>query len=372
MRKIRESRQCRSLFFALFSFILGSMITLNLTPINKTCIVDNTDKEYNIMQNSKLKNPELIIIIMSAPKNLDRRSVIRSTWLSLGKKTGLTSSFKFKHYFVLGSIGLSNDEVLHLSAEQSEFSDILILPIHDGYENLTGKVLKSFEWLDEQYNYGLGYKYVLKCDDDSFVNLPLLLSEIPKMEKTLSNSNLKFPLNLSPEELNQFITTDVQMNENVKTNFHINNVSLYWGYFHGNAKIKTAGKWKENDWITCDRYVPYALGGGYILSKPLITFLANNAKYFRTFKSEDVSVGLWLSPVTNIIRIHDIRFDTEWITRGCKNYYLVTHKILPKLMKTMHENLENNKQLCTREEEKRKYYLYDWTVPPSQCCNSVK
>lgn len=59
--------------------------------------------------------------------------------------------------------------------------------------------------------------------------------------------------------------------------FLVANMSLYWGYFHGNAKIKTSGKWKESDWIVCDRYVPYALGGGYILSKSLITYMARNA-----------------------------------------------------------------------------------------------
>lgn len=278
MRKARENKHYRSIFLALFSFFLGCMLTLNLTPIDKTCIIDNKDREYNIMQNSKLKNPELVILILSAPKNLERRTVIRETWLALGKNAASTSSYRFKHYFVMGSLGLTGDEVLHLSAEQSEFGDILILPVYDSYKNLTEKVLRSFEWLDEQFDYGLGYKYTLKCDDDSFVNLPALLSEIPKIELTLSNSNLQFSLNLPPEKLNHFITTDVQINGN---SVQVLNMSLYWGYFHGSAKVKTSGKWKETDWIACDRYVPYALGGGYILSKPLVNFIANNADYFR-------------------------------------------------------------------------------------------
>lgn len=281
MRKARENKHYRSIFLALFSFFLGCMLTLNLTPIDKTCIIDNKDREYNIMQNSKLKNPELVILILSAPKNLERRTVIRETWLTLGKNTLSTSSYRFKHYFVMGSLGLTGDEVLHLSAEQSEFGDILILPVYDSYKNLTEKVLRSFEWLDEQFNFGLGYKYTLKCDDDSFVNLPALLSEIPKIEYTLSISNLQFSLNLPPEKLNHFITTDVQINEKMGNSVQVLNMSLYWGYFHGSAKVKTSGKWKETDWIACDRYVPYALGGGYILSKSLVSFIANNADYFR-------------------------------------------------------------------------------------------
>ncbi|KAF7278965.1 hypothetical protein GWI33_007774 [Rhynchophorus ferrugineus] len=184
------------------------------------------------------------------------------------------------------------------------------------------------------------------------------------MEFTLFNSNLRLPFNLPPEKLNHFISINIQVNKNID----INNINLYWGYFNGNARVKSTGKWKEVDWITCDKYVPYALGGGYILSKELVSFLGKNADYFRTFNSEDTSVGLWLSSVNNIVRIHDIRFDTEWTSRGCKNFYLVTHNISPKEMSVMYDNLINNKQLCTKEEEKRKYYLYDWSSPPSQCC----
>lgn len=372
MRKARENKYYRTAFIALFSFFLGCLLTINLTPIDKTCIIDNTDREYNIMKNSKLKNPELVVLIFSAPKNLAKRNVIRETWLILNdSKLGSGVKYRFKHYFVIGSMGLSSDQVLHLSAEQSQYNDILILPLYDSYKNLTEKVLRSFEWLDGQFEYGLVYKYVLKCDDDTFVNLNSLLIEIPKMEYTLANSNLQFPLNLPPDKLNHFITINMQANDKT-ANILVQNMSLYWGYFHGSAKVKTSGKWKESDWITCDRYVPYALGGGYMLSKNLVTFIGKNADYLRTFKSEDVSVGLWLSPINNVIRIHDIRFDTEWTTRGCKNYYLVTHSISPEDMANMHENLKNNKQLCVQEEEKRKYYLYDWSALPSQCCTLVK
>ncbi|XP_066155454.1 beta-1,3-galactosyltransferase 6 [Euwallacea fornicatus] len=369
--RFKETRYFRSIILSFFFFSLGCMLTLNLTPIDKTCILDNEDREYHIMQNSKLKNPELIILIVSAPNNLERRNVIRRTWLKLGRKSAIPAGYKFKHYFVIGSLNLSTDQVLHMSAEQSSFADILILPINDSYENLTEKVLKSFTWLDEQFNYGLGYKYALKCDDDSFINLPELLKEIPKMENMLANSNLQFPLNLPPEKLNHFICVNVQ--SNVKTNKEnfTANMSLYWGYFHGNAKIKTSGKWKETDWITCDRYAPYALGGGYILSKPLVSFIAKNTDYLRTFKSEDISVGLWLSPVTDVIRIHDIRFDTEWISRGCKNYYLISHPVGIDEMKEMYNSLISDKRLCVSEEERRKYYLYDWSVPPSHCCISA-
>lgn len=77
-RKIQK-RYCKIILASIFSFIFGCMVSVNLAPINKTCRIDKEDKEYNIMNNSKLKNPDFIILILSAPKNLDKRNTIRET-----------------------------------------------------------------------------------------------------------------------------------------------------------------------------------------------------------------------------------------------------------------------------------------------------
>ncbi len=91
--------------------------------------------------------------------------------------------------------------------------------------------------------------------------------------------------------------------------------------------------------MLCDRYLPYALGGGYVLSHDLVAYIAATADMFSFYNSEvsdllffassiphhreslpfpllqDVSVGTWLAPL-NITRQHDIRFDTEWKVRS--------------------------------------------------------
>ncbi|GLV37907.1 beta-13-Galactosyltransferase II [Carabus blaptoides fortunei] len=208
----------------------------------------------NIRIVSKLDNPAMIILIISSPNNFDRRSTIRDTWLSL--HVNKKDDVRMKHYFVVGSIGLSTDTMLHLSSEQS----------------------------------------------------------------------------------------------------------------NGNGKIKTQGKWKETDWIICDNYLPYALGGGYVLSQGLVSYLARNSEDLKLYKSEDVSVGAWLAAVANIDRIHDIRFNTEWNSRGCLNLYLVYHKISMSDMKIMFTNIKEQGKPCVEETLRRKHYLYDWNVLPSKCC----
>ncbi|ENN79519.1 beta-1,3-galactosyltransferase 6 [Dendroctonus ponderosae] len=366
MRKLLEIKHYRCLLLALICFCLGCFLSLSLVSMEKPCVLETEDHEFNIMQNSKLKNPELIILVLSAYKNLERRNAARHSWMQVGRKAVTGNSYNFKPYFVIGSLGLTNDDILHLSSEQSRFADILILPIHDRYEKLAEKVLRMFQWLSEQLKYGLDFKYALKCDDDTFVNVPALLSAVQQMEKTLETSSFQTP----PEKFNSFITTNVQCNDQ-SSGLHLANMSWYWGYFNGNAHVKAGGKWKESEWIACDKYVPYALGGGYILSKPLVSYIANNAANLRLFKAEDVSVGLWLAPITNIIRIHDVRMDSEWTTRGCKDHYLLTHKITPSDMRLMAGNFRATSKLCTKQSEVRRHYFYDWSIPPSRCCKPV-
>lgn len=362
MRKFFNTKiKCGKLLaVSILSFLLGAILVTNLFPINKTCQLDASDREYNIMQNSKLKNPELIILIMSAPKNLERRNAIRETWLKLRNRTNKI----FKHYFVIGSFELTADQLLHLSSEQSVYSDMLILPMVDSYANLTLKVLNSFIWLNEQLDVGYNFKYVLKCDDDSFVRIDSLLHEIEHIELIYLKSNLT-EANLLNDNNSPYLRANVQYNDKSA----LRNLHLYWGYFHGRGRVQTNGKWTESNWIMCDYYMPYALGGGYIISKDLVHYIAINRNYLRLYQSEDVSVGAWLSVVNNILRIHDSRFDTEWTSRGCQNYHLISHHLSIKLMRSIYNSIEKTGNLCSHESSKRAYYLYDWGAPPSKCCN---
>ncbi len=51
---------------------------------------------------------------------------------------------------------------------------------------------------------------------------------------------------------------------------------LYWGYYrNNNVEREEHSIWREADYPTCDGfYVPYALGGGYVLTMDLVRFLA--------------------------------------------------------------------------------------------------
>ncbi|VEN52888.1 unnamed protein product [Callosobruchus maculatus] len=372
MLRLRLSGGLNNLCTIIFSFILGCTFMVSIAPINKTCKLDDTDREHNIMKNSKFRGPDLIIIILSAPKNVKNRQLIRDTWRKLygNKQNNLEQTFKVKHYFVIGNLGLRADVKRQLTDEQNAYKDLLILPMEDHYRNLTLKVKQAFQWLSDQYDYGVNFKYVLKCDEDSFVHLKSFVDELIEIERLyLSPSNVQTVVKALEDNQGKTISANIQVNNKSSQK----QLDLYWGYFSGNGRIFTKGKWKETDWIFADKYLPYAVGGGYLLSKNLVIHIAKNADNLRSFIAEDVSVGFWLAPVNNILRIHDTRFDTAWRSRGCQNHHLVTHALTHQNMTELYQNLKAIGQLCLTETKRGpRVYIYNWNVPPSQCCKTAE
>ncbi|XP_062962473.1 beta-1,3-galactosyltransferase 6 [Cynocephalus volans] len=264
----------------------------------------------------------LTVLVASAPRAAERRSVVRSTWLSRRGGPGDVWA-----RFAVGTGGLGPEQRRALEREQARHGDLLLLPaLRDAYENLTAKVLAMLAWLDEH----VAFEFVLKADDDSFVRLDALLAELRARDPARRRR-------------------------------------LYWGFFSGRGRVKPGGRWREAAWQLCDYYLPYALGGGYVLSADLVRYLRLSRDYLRAWHSEDVSLGAWLAPV-DVQREHDPRFDTEYRSRGCSNQYLVTHKQSPEDMLEKHRTLAREGRLCQKEVQLRLSYVYDWSAPPSQCC----
>ncbi|PFX32537.1 Beta-1,3-galactosyltransferase 6 [Stylophora pistillata] len=265
----------------------------------------------------------LFIMILTAPNGKERRDAMRKTWLS--NIDTLHSSVVPR--FVIGIRELPLEDMKNLEEENNRHHDIIFLPeLKDAYKELPSKVLQALKWIDQHAN----FSYLLKVDDDSFVRLNVILNEL---KSTYSMER------------------------------------LYWGFFRGDAHVKFAGPWAEKNWNLCDRYLPYAQGGGYILSRDLVNFIARNSDLLQKYNSEDVSVGSWLAPL-RVNRVHDYRFDTEYRSRGCNNLHIVSHKQSVSDMYQKHRQLKDGK-LCLQESHLMNSFIYDWSVPPTKCCKRI-
>ena len=244
----------------------------------------------------------LLTMVVSAPKNRDRRNIIRRTWVN----SYASKDKRFLVKFVVGTFNLTDKEKQSLFNEDEEHKDMLLLAGHlDSYHNLTKKVLHMFVWADRSVD----FSYLLKTDDDCFANLDALESE------------------LKARNINR---------------------SLYWGYILHGIWPKKEGKWKEDKWDICESYLPYAMGGGYVLSADLIHRLAVNADSLIFYSNEDVSIGAWVSPFV-LERKFDDRFGVTGAAslHNCKEYLLlILHDQCIENMKKIHHSMKSTGKIC--------------------------
>lgn len=271
----------------------------------------------------------LAVVILSSPGSHERRKTIRKTWLSKYSANGVAGESEknnVRYYFAIGVRGLNSTFTKALYDEHAISSDLLLLDVDEGYSDglITDKLVAAFVWVTANVD----FTHLLKVDDDSFVRMDALLTV----------------LQAAPTR------------------------RFYYGHFRGDATVRRAGKWADHRYFLCDRYLPYAHGGGYVLSADLVDFVVRNKDLLQRYANEDVSVGVWLSAL-RIERRHDRRFDTEFVSRGCSNAYLVTHKQSVDDMSDKWSRLQSNGNMCQAEVARVRSFKYDWNVPPSQCCN---
>ncbi|XP_019872541.1 beta-1,3-galactosyltransferase 5 [Aethina tumida] len=116
------------------------------------------------------KNIKLLICITSAPSHESARLAIRETWGHYAIRKDVAIAFM---------LGSTSDETLNtrLDAEQDLYGDIIRGKFIDTYDNLTLKTISLLEWVD---NYCPKAAFVLKTDDDMFINVSRLLAFLSK------------------------------------------------------------------------------------------------------------------------------------------------------------------------------------------------
>ncbi|XP_017061523.1 beta-1,3-galactosyltransferase 6 [Drosophila ficusphila] len=380
---MRRFNNLVTLFTAISAFFFGSFIMKILCSVEK-CPANKSEA----FQLKSHPNLFLLVVVLSAPSNYDQRNVIRKTWLNsttqplqlpyypedliyippygpsghlqlesvpqqanrlrqylkwqkdlLSKEpTKSQRRIKVKHIFSIGTGKLGSYLQTKLLKEQEQHGDLLLLQEHqDTYSNLTVKLLETLASLRSNYT----FSYVLKVDDDTYVKLDSLVNELVSYDRKLLRKSIEYDQNPLPQ--------------------------LYWGYFNGRATIKKRGHWKESNYYLSQNYLPYALGGGYVLSQQLCEYILNSSHLLTPYVSEDVSIGTWVAPLRHVYRWHDPRFDTGYMPRKCQPYHIVLHKRNLKMMTDIYGD-----KLCSNTgSSSLPEYYYDWTKTSDKCCDSL-
>ena len=247
----------RSVFVPLYLLVIALIFYIGIyyasnvieMPSRKcTCVsVNRTSRSQNVNNNNKHTNTFLLIMVLTGPRNIERRNAMRKTWLNLTKFPSVTRRF------VVGMSDLDKNTRESLEQEQKLHGDMMFLSdFKDAYNQLTKKLLSALLWINENIN----CSFVMKVDDDTFARLDVIEPEL----------KVKYQ--------------------------HVDN--LYWGFHRGGSRVKYDGPWAEPNWILCDRYLPYALGGGYIISRKLVEYISSISSLLVLYNSEDVSLGMSL------------------------------------------------------------------------------
>lgn len=272
---------------------------------------ETTSKENDFKTKLEPKcKPNLLFIILvtTRPGNFANRVAIRLAWGRMD--TILNSRTRQENpdftWMSIFSVGLAMTPKIGrlVSLESDKYEDILRLPYKDSYKNLPNKTMNSLEWIGENCQ----PKFVLKTDDDCFINIFEMLSwlqTLPPNFMYIGRVNTHMPVIRDPKHRNY-----------VPKEEHKENV-----------------------------YKPYCAGGGYILKGEIILNVTRMGKKIKQIINEDAYMGM-LTNALKMIPRNEERFlpyiffgpsikklnMCEW-----KDKFLI-HNVFGKRQLTMHYN----------------------------------
>lgn len=216
--------------------------------------------------------PFLLILVCTAPEHVNQRDAIRGSWGAIREARG----FRVRTLFLLGEpVG---QDLADLASESAAQEDILQASFQDSYRNLTLKTLSGLNWANK---YCPMARYILKTDDDVFVNVPELVSEL--IQRGGPSEQWK------KQEEDTATVHEEHKGQAVPL--------LYLGRVHWMVSpTRTPGArhhvseelWPE----TWGPYPPYASGTGYVLSASAVQLILKVASRAPLLPLEDVFVGV--------------------------------------------------------------------------------
>ena len=132
----------------------------------------------------------LLVVVTCRVEAWRQRLAIRRTWGTYARRndTGV------KMIFLIGVRTSSAYVRVRLRKEREQFHDIVQVDFHDSYRNLSIKSVAMLKWAA---TYCANATYVLKADDDVFVNIPNLLRALDSVKKSkffLCSGILRMPV----------------------------------------------------------------------------------------------------------------------------------------------------------------------------------
>ncbi|ELU04759.1 hypothetical protein CAPTEDRAFT_36758, partial [Capitella teleta] len=124
----------------------------------------------------------LAVFVHSQSSNVDRRSTIRSTWGKLD-----LYDLGVRLVFVMGVMSSDENSEKVVAFESRKYDDIVQESFEDVFANVSLKTLAGLRWVKRGCPKA---KFVLKAEDNTFVNMPALINHLWDLTKAKRNNKL--------------------------------------------------------------------------------------------------------------------------------------------------------------------------------------
>ena len=126
-------------------------------------------------------NRTLLVMIVSAASNFDKRRMIRQTWAATLQNSPHFGHQWARYAFLLGAAAPEIEQ--RVITESREYGDVIQLNVEDDYAKLSLKSVALLHWVTQ---FCPKVDFIFKCDDDIYVNVQQLSSVLSKIS-SLSN-----------------------------------------------------------------------------------------------------------------------------------------------------------------------------------------
>ncbi|KAK4295104.1 hypothetical protein Pmani_032318 [Petrolisthes manimaculis] len=150
-----------------------------------------------------------------------------------------------------------NDTTKAIEREWETYGDLMELSMVDVYGHLPYKVLGFLKWASHDYI----ASYILKVDDDTYVNVELIKKLISSDAVDITEGDL-----------------------------------AWWSVFHYHRSVPIYGKWADPAYPALV-YPAFPAGAGYLMTGNLAYQVSTLHGRVTTTRGEDVSMGIWVTAV---------------------------------------------------------------------------
>ena len=151
----------------------GQIVEVSVTANNSNSTSNST------ISSSSSERYKFIVFIITAPDHADHRAVLREkSWAGYNWKGKNGRPVEgWKYMFVVGR-SESQKLMSRLEKEAEIYKDLIIADNLDSYHNLVLKVL----WILDHSLHNYDYDYLIKADDDTFINIQLLNEYVSRLK----------------------------------------------------------------------------------------------------------------------------------------------------------------------------------------------